>query len=349
MNVTWARPMPRRDERSPSVNSEERWESIPRSLLWVLVASVATEVLLLRTFFRVGIFIPKQDVFRVVNDVLVMVGTFAFNLSTVLTLSSLGWLSVTALRSGRGATGLAIGSFVALSLLAAAGAATGPLVPPMFAAATVLVTWPNVRRSRVWGVRGLGDRGNAERLGIGLTATVFLLSAYSGVASSMRASALGSPPGVVAAQLFGELLIVAVSIPFLVARRREGPIPTHAAILGALPALVVASVWQANGAIAGILALWATGLRLYLPVWAYVVAVWALATTVMARRGDGSSRAAGLVLLACAGFLLESTYSMSVALLALILLCDLPARVSAATVSRDGFVQEPRATVSTAR
>jgi hypothetical protein len=322
-------------ERSSTASSEVRSGSLPRSIVWTLVASVATEVVLLRAFFRVGVFLPKEGAFDTVNDVLVLVGTFAFNLSSVLALGSLGWLAVVGFRHGRRAAGIALGSFVALSLLAAMGAATGPLVPTTFAIATVLVAWPSVMRSATTDLRAR-ERRAVERLAIGLTVVVFLLSAYSGVASSMRASAPGSPPGAVTAQLLGELLIVATSFAFLGARGREGQIPVRAVVLGALPAVVVGSAWQANGAIAGILALWMSGLRLYLPTWIYLVAVWALATTVLARRGDGSGRAAGLVLLACAGFLLESTYSMAVALVALVLLADVPLAGRAAGGSRDG-------------
>jgi hypothetical protein len=136
----------------------------------------------------------------------------------------------------------------------------------------------------------------------------------------------------VTAQLVGESLIVAAIVAFAAARRREGRIPVRAVVLGAVPALVFASAWQANGATAGILALWATGLRLYLPAWVYVASVWALGATVVARTGDGSCRAAGLLVLGCAGFLLESTYAMALALVALVLLCGTPVRSRSAGI-----------------
>ena len=88
----------------------------------------------------------------------------------------------------------------------------------------------------------------------------------------------------------------------------------------AFPAAALLVAWWANGAITGILVLWTAGLRLYLPVWLYGVALWAFAAAALGWLGDGSRRAGGMVLLLAAGFLLESTYAQALMLVALSLL-----------------------------
>jgi hypothetical protein len=299
-----------------------RSELVPRPFLRVLVASVVVEVLLLRLLFRVGVFIPKDGAFGAIHGGLVMLGTFAFNLASLLTFAVLGWFAVGAFRRGRGAVGTVLALFLGGALLALAGIAEGPAPRLAFALAVGLIAWPALRAPEpVTDGSALG-LGAAERLAIALSAIALLLSSYSGIPAALRTSIAGSLPGDVAAHLAGEVAVVGACLAFVVARWREGPVPLRAVILGALPALALVLLWRANGAVTGILVLWAAGLRLYLPLWLYVLAVWALGTTVVARMGNGSEKAAGLVLLASTGLLLESTYAQALALLALILLTD---------------------------
>src|SRR4030065_299157 len=59
------------------------------AVLAILPVAALTELLLIRTFYRVGIHIPREGAFRSVHGVLTHVGSFAFNLSSVLVLAGL--------------------------------------------------------------------------------------------------------------------------------------------------------------------------------------------------------------------------------------------------------------------
>jgi len=303
---------PRAVEPRPGVASAMFRDPKARWILHVLVGATIAEVLLLRVFFRVGVFIPKEGTFRSIHAALVALGTFAFNLASVLAFLALGWLALDLIRRGRRAVGTVLALFCVGSLLALAGPALGPAVHLTYVVAIVMLAWPAVR----WGGR------TADTLAIGAVAVALLLSAYSGmVADPLRPTwALGSPPGAAGLQLAGELIAALSCFAFLAARRAEGPLGVGAVILGALPAVALLAAWKTNGAVTGILVLWTAGFRLFLPMWIYVAALWALGITVAASVGDGTGRAAGLVLLVASGFLVESTYAQALALLAIALI-----------------------------
>jgi hypothetical protein len=89
-----------------------------------------------------------------------------------------------------------------------------------------------------------------------------------------------------------------------------------------VPTIAFMGAWQAKGAIAGILVLWTAGFRLYLPVVLYALALWAFGTAAIGWRRADPWRTAGMVLLLVGGFLLDSTYQLTLALIALVLLSD---------------------------
>jgi len=285
-----------------------------RVILSVLPIVVVIELVLMRTFYRVGIFIPRDGAFGTLYSALTVIGSFAFNLSSVLAFAGVGLLGLRALHRGRGATGVVLLAFVAGCLVAALPGAsgTGPAVRVAFATGAVLLAWPFVR----------GPAPPWERLAVAASTTAVLLSSYAGGAGDARrmAATAGGAPGVVGAQLVGEALVVAASLLFFAAWARERGVRPRALALAAFPAAALLVAWWANGAITGILVLWTAGLRLYLPVWLYGVALWAFAAAALGWLGDGSRRAGGMVLLLAAGFLLESTYAQALMLVALSLL-----------------------------
>lgn len=303
---------PRAVEPSTGVTSAVFRDPTARGILHVLVGATIAEVLLLRVFFRVGVFIPKEGTFRNIHTVLIALGTFAFNLASVLVFLALGWFALDFIRCGRRVVGAVLALFCVGSLLTLAGPTLGSGVRFTYVVAIVALTWPAVRR-----------RGRAaERLAIGTVAASLLLSAYSGMVADPLPPilVLGSPPGAAGLQLVGELVAVISCFAFLAARRAEGSLGVVAVILGVLPAVALLAAWKTNGAVTGILVLWTAGFRLFLPMWIYVAALWALGITVAASAGDGTGRAAGLVLLVASGFLVESTYAQALALLAIALI-----------------------------
>ncbi|MBI4260241.1 MAG: hypothetical protein HY658_06705 [Actinobacteria bacterium] len=308
------------EERAPATpravaagRSRARWTPLG-ALLAILPAIAITELLLVRTFYRVGIFIPKEGPFRTVYAAATTLGSFALNLASVVAVLALVGLVVTAIRRGRIALAAGVGGFVAGSAVATLfqGQYQAPVVRLLFALAVASVAWPHVaRRDRL-----------LERLAVGGVVAAALLSSYAGLAADAGSVGPGPLPGGTFAELAGEAMVVAAGFLVLatwVAREgfRWGPVAWTAPV----PAAVV-GLWSASGAITGILVLWTAGLRLYLPLWIYAGAAWAWAAAAAGWARSRPWHAVGLLLLPPAGFLLGTTYQQSLLLLAVVLLTD---------------------------
>ena len=178
-----------------------RWSPLAL-VLAVLPAAALAELLLIRTFYRVGIYIPKHGAFPVVYRLLTAIGSFAFNLSTVLAVMALALLILVAWRQGLRSPAVALGAYLLVAL--ASGLARAPEVAPLarllFVLAVVTVAWPFVR----------GPSGLLERLAVAAVAAAALLSSYAGLtdqAGVIVPSAHG-PGGAIGAELVGEVVVL---------------------------------------------------------------------------------------------------------------------------------------------
>jgi hypothetical protein len=270
-----------------------------------IAVAALLELALQRTFYRVGLFLPREGPFRAIYAALTGLGSFAFSLASVLGYLVLGWLAAGAIRSGRRATGAVLAAFGGACFLAAfAGGAPGAAVRPLFAAATLAVTWPSLR-----GVApGPGGGGRAVgRWALGAAGAAMLASAYAGA---------GGAPGGVGAQLVGEALVLAAAFLLLGAWVAGGaPGRGTGLVAGAIAGAGFLAGWTAAPAVTGILALWTVGLRLFLPVPLYAAALAGYAAAAAGWWMAGSLRGPALSLLLAAGFLLDSTYGQLLALL----------------------------------
>lgn len=284
-------------------------------VLTVLPAVALTELLLLRTFYRVGIFIPKGGPFALAYRVLTAVGSFALNLSSVLALVALGLLAARAWRMGRFGTAVTLGAVAAVGVLASLAGARelGPVARLAFVLAVLAVARP-----------ALAGGDPVHRLAVLLVAAVMLVSQTAGFAADAGFLAPGAPRplGPVGPQLAAEALAVLAAFLLLASATRSGRFGPPAALVGLVPALALLAAWRANGAITGILVIWTAGLRLYLPMWVYALALWAFGAAAAAWRPERRSRTAGLVLLLVAGVTLGTTYQQALALVGLALLTD---------------------------
>lgn len=287
----------------------------PAGVLAVLAGAALTELLLVRTFYRVGIFLPREGPFGTVYTVLTAVGSFAFNLSSVLAVALLAWIAWRAFRAGRRRVAWALGAFTAAAVAAGVTRPSlyGPLLLLLFAWAVVAVVEPFLR----------SGRPPALRLAVGSAAAATLLAAYSRLWDQLSASLPGLPDlaGQAPAQVVAEglVLVSAVLFGWCWARQdfRAAPL---AAGLGA--ALALTAVWRASGATTGILVLWTAGLRLYLPLELYALALGAVTAAATGWRRTNPWRATGLVLLLAAGILLDTTYQLTLVVLAFTLFVD---------------------------
>jgi hypothetical protein len=291
------------------------WDGPLQTVLRVLPLVGLAELLLMRTFYRVGIHIPKEEPFRTIYAVLTAIGSFALNLSTILAGAALVLLGVRAwLRGSRSATASILAFVAASVVLAVAGPSElGPMARLVFAWAVLVIVVPFlVMPGRV-----------GERVAVGLVAAVALLSSYAGLAADGAVFApSASPGGVVGAQLIAEALVIVTALAMFVTWVRGDGLRPGPLLLAIAPALALLGLWRANGAITGILVLWTAGLRLYLPVWIYAVALWAFAATAIGWRRRMPWRTGGMVLLLVAGILLGSTYVQGLLLIALVVLTD---------------------------
>lgn len=291
-----------------------RWTPLA-AVVALLPLTALTELLLVRTFYRVGVYLPKEGPFRAAYRALTATGSFAFNLSSVLAIAALLLLAAKAWRAWR-SVAVCLGAFVVAALAAALAGSPelGPTVRLLFVLCLAAVGWPLVRS-------GEGGLRRPAVVGIG---GALLLSSYAGLAgdATRLVPSAGGLGGGTAAQLAAEALAVAAAFAVFLAwasdeRPRIGPL-----VLGAIPAVALLMAWKANGAITGILVLWTAGLRLYLPMWLYALALWAFSAAAIGWLPRRPWRSAGLALLLVGGLLLESTYTQTLALLAVVLLTD---------------------------
>jgi len=285
------------------------------TVLALLPVAALTELLLMRTFYRVGIYIPKDGSFRTVYGVLTEVGSFALNLSSVLALAALALLARRAWTGSRHPAAIALGAMAVLGVvLPLAGVRElGPTARLAFVLAVAAAVRP-----------ALASADPLHRLALLGMATVALLSSYAGFAADagLLAPSKALPGGPVWAQLAAEALaVITAFLVFASAARTEG-VRIRALALGAVPSLALLGAWIANGAITGILVIWTAGLRMYLPIWIYPVALWAVGAAAAAWRPRHPWRAVGIVLLLVAGVSLGTTYQQALALVGLVLLGD---------------------------
>ncbi|HEX9124350.1 MAG TPA: hypothetical protein VF984_13505 [Actinomycetota bacterium] len=305
---------------SPSAASaairSDTWRSALQAILALLPVAALTELLLIRTFYRVGMYIPKEGPFRLVYHVLTGMGSFALNLSSLLVAAALVLFAAQAWRSGNRRVATALGAFLAVSLvlLAMGTSDLGPTARLAFVLATMAVAWPFLR----------SGAGRWHRLAVAGVTGSFLLSSYAGFVSDagrLLPTARG-PGGLVGTQLAAEALVVVTAFLLLAAWLRSDRARVRPFLLGLGPAAALVFLWRANGAITGILVLWTAGLRLYLPIWLYAAALWAFSTAALGWMPAHRHRSSGSVLLLVAGMLMGSTYVQGLALVALLLLTD---------------------------
>lgn len=306
----------RRDSASAGGGSRADPRSALPLVLSVLPIAALTELLLMRTFYRVGLYLPKEGSFRVVHSASTAVGSWAFNLSAVLAVFALAMLAHRAWGNARRGVAVGLAGFLALSMLATATGALGvaPVVRISFGATIVLLIRP--------ALRGSGDRVHRAALGA-IGAAVLLSAAAAGVGDVGRVSPVTmAARGIEPLQLAGEAIVVVSAFLVFAAWVREPPVRLAPMLLGVVPAALLLAAWRGDGAATGIIALWTVGLRLYLPQIAYVLALWAFAAAATGWLRTRPFRSAGLVLLFAGGFLMDSTYLLALVLLGVVLLTD---------------------------
>jgi len=291
-------------------------------LLPLLALAVAGEVLLFRVVSRVGVHIPKDGVVLAVYGRLTQLGSFSFNLATLLAGAAMVLAALTLFRGGR--------AFLHNALL------PGWLLAIVGESALFAALPPSETRRLLFGVTAAAGlalvalAARRQRDVVWISTGAFLLAAYYTLSNlgAVVFRATATAPFSQDAVRLGEALVPVAALtvfvvwgpPLTVRAARRYPwiygLPT-------LLTLVVAAAFFGPGSTSSILSLWTTGLSLYLPLPLYILAFWMYAVAFAHAVATGRQQvAAALVLLFAAGLSLETTYQYLLATLALLILGD---------------------------
>ncbi|MCA9947034.1 MAG: hypothetical protein KC449_26320 [Anaerolineales bacterium] len=288
---------------------------------WLAVAAVV-EWLLVRTFTRAAIHIPKSSfmisLYAAVNQIGLVAAAFVALLAFVLLLW-LAWQTRQAIILPLMLLGLVLLSVLFLVI-----------VPPVWLAvayqllaisAVILIASYGVRTRWVAPEKKKGRWGTAMVL---FPACALLAGLLVQLLPNLYAL-LGWPgPPPITTVLFnlGELFVVAsVIIWWWESRSLDGH--THSWkpwLLAAFPALLFALSFWRDPAMTGILTIWSTGLTLFLPWLVYVLALWLAGGMVLADWHTRPNFAYAILLLASAGYAPQLSSQLFCALIGLWLL-----------------------------
>lgn len=286
--------------------------TVLQQLAAALLAAALLETVLLRLATRVGVHVPKDATLGGVFQAASYLGSLAFNFASLLAIALVVLLLASMVLRMKGVVArlalaaLSMAMLWGLGLSLATGSATADAVFGL--AVTLLVGLLGLIL-----VRQVEMPGGA-RVALALIVAAYFCYQYYALAHLayrlLDYSAL--PPLSVPALRLGEGLVVAaggaVFWAWGVGRWRQVGLAGWAVV--AVVLLVVALAGLSPVSTMSILALWTTGLSLFLPFPIYLLSLGLYLLTLVAcwRSGDAFWTAAGLVLVLLAGYMPEATY-----------------------------------------
>ncbi len=277
------------------------------TVIKAIVVAVLLELLLLRTFLRMGPFLPAADQLQPVFQAIQLAGIASLNLAMLLGLGVVVWLAVLAIRE-RTLLGLATGitllvtiAFLAALVLAPApGGAALITLSAVVACALVLVYLSSPMKT-------------APRLVLGLTLASYLVVYYHYLAQPV--ATLGAVlPFAVEAFFASETLAVltALATPALAWRWNRG-----AAIGAGLVAVLLLAARVGRPWLIATIAMWNFAFSMFLPAFVYAAAAGAVTYALIGLWRNPASRniAAALTLIVLAGLKLDYSYFVLLSLI----------------------------------
>jgi hypothetical protein len=259
-------------------------------LRWLVWAAVA-DWLLARTLARSAIFMPKSPPVLAVYQDLIWLGQAAGVLASLLALLGMLWLSRRAYIRRQNAFALGLAGLAGLSLFF--------LVAPPASWQRLLYQALLFASLAALGWQAWAAAGTKSRLAIAIPWLALLASGLFQLIQALTLAVHGSatPAWSLAFFNLGELLAVITPIAFWWAfGRKTARWPAY--LWALLPAAGFTGMYLATPSMAGILAIWSTGLSLYLPWPLYALALWLGSVACLSRHPAGSA----LLLLAAGGF-----------------------------------------------
>ena len=309
-----------------------------RPLTITFLVAVLAETLLLRIVVRVGVHVPKHPIFTEVFEAASTLGSLAFNFASVLALILLTLVLtfVVASKRSRAFSPLIVFLSAALYLgLFLTLVTTAPEADALFGvAAALLAVTVLIIAMRV------GHLTPTVTVALALMVAAYLSYEYYtlGYVFYRIFDVAAIPPLSLDALRLGEAIaMVAAAVVFF-----AWGLPRWGRIGGAgvafvavvLLALIVAGLSPASTM--AILALWTTGVSLFLPFPVYVLALGLFLLTVVACFRDRNAYriAAGLMLVLLAGYMAESTYQHLLFLLGIVFLSGIVQEEDAQSAER---------------
>jgi hypothetical protein len=263
----------------------------PELFYWLAVAAVV-DWLVGRTLTRMFIFMPKPDILVQVYQGMGLLGQLAATAAGLLALIALAWITWQSFKTGRM---ILVGTCL-LMVVTSLGMLLTPAVGLRLAAFQGLVVLALV--AVLWQVFRLQMRLEQKvvLLLVGLALLAGQLSLlWSGLMGIWQ---VGSTTQ--AWFYAGELLVLAAAVGLWWGYGRGAARSTW--LVAALVMLVFAIPRLLNPAMTGILAIWSTGMTLYLPWPVYALALWLAGVTSLHLIRQANSAGWALLLLAAGGF-----------------------------------------------
>ncbi len=296
----------------PPEGSQPSGDSLPIFFRWLTVAALA-DWLIARMVTRSAIFMPKSPPVIAAYQALTLVGQLAFTLTGLLALLAAIWIAWHSRRTRR-ATGLAF----ALPILIALNAVSLFVAPAGWLAVgyqLLVVAALAMVGGQVW--REVGDI--KKKIAWSIPALALLAGGLYQVLPALYLALRwpGPPPFTEVLFNFGELLVVLSPVGLWWAVGRDSVSPYKWATI---PALAFVAAYLLNPALTAIIAIWSTGLTLYLPWPLYAVSLWLASAVVIASRRRGDAAGWALLLLAAGGYAPQMSTQVLLGLIALWLL-----------------------------
>ena len=286
---------------------------LPLFFRWLALAALA-DWLITRTFTRSAIFMPKSPSVIAAYQTLTFIGQWAFTVTGLLAFIAILWIAAQSWQTRR-AVGLpllllSLTVFSLSSIFIALGSGWVAGYQLLLIAAVGMIGWQvgrsaaDLRKKIAWLVAGL-----ASSIG-------GIYQALPALYTAVRWP--GPPPFTGPLFNLGELLVVLSPIAlYWVVRPAAGW--RHKSLAG-IPALAFVVAHLANPAMTAIIAIWSTGLTLYLPWPLYAVSLWLGSMVVIAGVRQGNAVAWAALLLAAGGYAPQLSTQALVSLSALWLL-----------------------------
>lgn len=262
---------------------------------WLTIAALA-DWLITRTLARAAIFMPKSPIMLQIYSALGNAGQLMTSLTSLLCLVALGWIAWYHIRRQRRLIISLTSIFLILLNLLSLFIPTAGVVNLSFQA--LLCIGILVFLGQIWN----SSSTLSEKIAISAVALTLLVGRiYQSLDSAYLVLSLPGPP-VLSGHIFnaGELMVLVsvVALWWVYGRHARG----YVYLAAALPTLVFAIPRLLAPTMTGVMTIWSTGLTLYLPWPAYLIALWLAGVVILDTLQQGHPAGMAILLLAAGGF-----------------------------------------------